>query len=253
MGLEGISVLVTRALEQTGELRRLLESEGASVHVIPTIAIAEPKSWDEVDAAIGRLSQYQWIVFASANAVDRLIGRRPDALKDFKGRLAAVGSQTARRLEERRVRADLVPAEFSAEGLLRAFPHDLQGVRILLPRGEAGNDVLPQGLASRGARLDVVTVYRNEIPESGGSELRALLDTGGIDCITLTSGSSLRNLIRMLDVPHPLKLLTGPAIAVIGPSTRDTARRMGLHVDIEPATSTIPALVNAIRRYFEKQ
>ena len=55
----------------------------------------------------------------------------------------------------------------------------------------------------------------------------------------------------MLDVPDPLALLSQPAIAVIGPVTRRTATQLGLRVDIEPATATIPALVAAIRQHFE--
>jgi len=41
------------------------------------------------------------------------------------------------------------------------------------------------------------------------------------------------------------------AIACIGPVTAQTVEEFGLKVDIMPSAYTIPALVEAIRSYFE--
>ena len=248
MGLDGKTVIVTRSPAQSVEFRNLLEALGAEVISIPTLAIGPPETWKPADRAIEGLADFDWIIFASTNAVDGFLdrfGRLPQA------KIAAVGTQTARRLQERHLKAHLVPEDFRGEGLLKSFPEDLTGIRILLPRAQSGNDLLPDTLRERGARVDIIPVYRNEIPGAGGEELRVLLAAGTIDCITLTSGSTARNLILMLEVPHPVELLSEPAIAVIGPVTRKAVIALGLHVDIEPSTATIPALVNAIDQHFK--
>jgi uroporphyrinogen III methyltransferase/synthase len=248
MGLEGKSILVTRSPDQSLELGSLLEDLGAEIISIPTIAIGPPETWLPADSSIQGLADYEWVIFTSANAVDAFLDRA-GTMPDLK--IAAVGSQTARRLQERDIGVDLVPEDFRAEGLIKSFPENLRGLEILLPRAESGSDLLPDTLRKRGAKVDVVSVYRNQLPTTGGGELRALLEAGSIDCITLTSGSTVRNLIQMLDVPNPLNLLSAPAIAVIGPVTRETAITAGLQVNIEPSTATVAALVNAIDEHFK--
>ncbi len=251
MGLEGKTVLVTRSLSQSRELGSLLEGLGAKVVSIPTIAIGPPETWDPVDYAIKRIADFDWIIFTSANSVDAFLDRAGSLSGSSGLKVAAVGSQTARRLEERELKADLVPEDFRAEGLIKHFPEDLTRTRILLPRAETGTDLLPDTLTGRGAQVDVVAVYRNEMPTTGGDELRALLAAGTIDCITLTSGSTAKNLVRMLATSDNVISLEGPAVAVIGPVTRQAVLQLGLHVDIEPEMATIPALVDAIQHYFE--
>ena len=248
MGLEGKTVLVTRAPAQSQELRMLLGDHGAKAITIPTITIGPPETWDPADASIKHLADFDWIIFTSANAVDAFLDRAGTMPAS---KIAAVGSQTARRLQEREIEVHLVPEDFRAEGLIKSFPDDLSGLEILLPRAQSGNNLLPDILQERGAQVEIVPVYSNEIPSTGGDALRALLETGSIDCVTVTSGSTVRNLIQMLDVQNPLEWLSKPAIAVIGPVTRDTAIALGLRVDIEPTTASIPALVDAICEHYK--
>lgn len=251
MGLEGRTVLVTRARGQNRELRRSLGQLGARVIEIPTIEIAEPRDWQPVDAAIRRIDQYSWIVFTSANAVDAFERRaRGKPLPQ----VAAVGRQTARHAEALGIPVALIPEQYRSEGILDAFPSDMQGVKVLLPRGDIAGTELPGALRSRGADVDTVTVYRTCAPEEGGPELRQFLDNGEIDCITFTSGSTVRNLITMLDEDRmPSARLRNVAIAVIGPVTRESAENAGLDVAVEPGEATIPALVEAICRYFDNR
>jgi uroporphyrinogen III methyltransferase/synthase len=242
--LEGRTILTTRAHGQGEELRQGLEALGAVVVHIPTIEFIPPADWTAAEEAIGRLSSYDWIVLTSANAVDTFIDRA-GTLPGI--RIAAVGQQTARRLGERGVEADLVPEKFRSEALLEQFSSDLTGVRILLPRAEVADETLPETLRSRGATVDVVVVYRTRIPDEGREDLRRLLREDAIDCITLTSGSTVQNLITMLGDQH----VSGTAIAAIGPVTRHAAEQAGLQVDIEPESAAVPDLVEAIRRHFE--
>jgi uroporphyrinogen III methyltransferase/synthase len=236
MDLTGKTIVITRASGQAGELRTQLETVGARVIECPTIQIVPPKSWRPVDEAIKNLNSYQWLLFTSANAIDQFMSRLKGARITIP--IAVVGSATAGRLLDYGLRAARIPKDFRAEGLLEIFPEILVGTRILFPRAEVAREILPDELRRRGATLDVVVVYRTVKAEGGN--LREILESEDVDCVVFTSPSTIPEDIGMIQ-PEV-------AVAVIGPVTREAARLLGLTPTIEPAESTIPALVIAISK-----
>ena len=96
-----------------------------------------------------------------------------------------------------------------------------------------------------GVRVDEVTLYRAAVPEAAPAEALSLLRDGGIDIVTFTSSSTVRNLAALLD--GDVECLRKTVIACIGPITADTARELGLRVDVEAAEHTVPGLVAALR------
>src|SRR5687768_625928 len=66
--LFGRRVLVTRAPEQADELVAALANAGAEAVLCPLVRLAEPEDFAALDAALGRLTDYDAIVFTSANA-----------------------------------------------------------------------------------------------------------------------------------------------------------------------------------------
>jgi len=239
MPLSGKTVLITRAASQSAELRSRLEDLHARVIECPTIHIVPPTSWKPVDDAIRRLSTYNWLLFTSANAVEQFMDRMGDRRPSVP--IAVVGSATGKKLSEWELKPTLVPKDFRAEGLLEAFAENLVGTRILFPRAEVARELLPEELRRRGAVVDVVTVYRTIKAWSG--DIGEILATERVDCIVFTSPST---------IPEDLHTLpTGTALAVIGPVTREAAELLGLKADIVPVESTVPGLVEAIRKYFK--
>jgi len=239
MPLSGKTVLITRAASQSEELRSRLEDLHARVIECPTIHIVPPTSWKPVDDAIRRLSTYNWLLFTSANGVEQFMDRMGDRRPSIP--IAVVGAATGKKLSEWELKPTLVPKDFRAEGLLASFAENLVGTRILFPRAEVARELLPEELRRRGAVVDVVTVYRTVKALSG--DIGEILATERIDCIVFTSPST---------IPEDLHTLpTGTALAAIGPVTREAAQLMGLKPDIVPVESTVPALVEAIRKYFK--
>ena len=137
--LQNRTVVVTRAAEQQGEARRLLESEGARVLDLPALVIGPPDDWGPLDDALEELEDFHWLVVSSANGVQAVeqrlqrrgsgLARRPETLK-----LAAVGRKTAALLEDLGAPADFVPPRFVADSLIEHFPVSGFGLRMLLPR-----------------------------------------------------------------------------------------------------------------------
>src|SRR5262249_45450090 len=97
--LAGLRCLVTRAAHQGDDLSRILEERGAEVISLPLIEITEPSSFAALDSAIEHLSDYDLLIFTSANGVEAffrrfdLKGRDRSALKRL--RICAVGRKTA--------------------------------------------------------------------------------------------------------------------------------------------------------------
>lgn len=254
--LFGRGVVITRPEAQAEGFAKLLRAQGARVILFPVIQIGPPESWAELDGAIDRLEGYRWIIFTSANGVrfffQRLQERGRD-IRDLKGiRIATIGPATAAAVEALRIRVDLVPEEFVSEGVVRAFTgEDLRGCRVLLPRAKEARDVIPEGLVKMGATVDVATTYRTVRSDREAAELLSLLAEGRVDVVTFTSPSTVAHFLGIMgpDFHLPPKV----RIACIGPVTEAAARKAGLPVDILQERYTIPALVDTIAAYFEKE
>ncbi len=252
--LFGRRILVTRAREQASALADRLEAAGAEVVEFPSIQIEPPETWASLDAAIARLREYQWAIFTSANGVhffwDRLQHAGRDVRDLFGIAVCAIGPATAAALQERGIRADLVPGEFTAEGLLDAIGHErVRGERILLARAAEAREVLPEELRRRGAVVDVVAAYRTVRNTANADELRGMLRDGKIQAVTFTSSSTVRYFLELVG-DDATELLRGVVVASIGPITAETAARQGIPSHVVPDSYTIPALVDALVRHF---
>jgi uroporphyrinogen III methyltransferase/synthase len=251
--LAGRRVLVTRPRAQAGELVDMLEAAGATAILAPTIRIAAPADPAPLHQAASNVTQFDWIVFASVNAVDALL----DATAAAGGRalpaVAAVGRKTADHLQARGVKVAVVPDEFTAEALVGALTShaSLHGTRVLLPKSEIGRTSIAEGLRIAGATVTEVTAYRPVVEVAVGDtpDVRRLLENRQIDAVTFTSGSAAVNFVQIHGA-DAVDLLRRTVVAVIGPVTADTARELGIEVRVQPATYTTAAMVEALAEYF---
>ncbi len=256
--LFGRRVLVTRTREQAGALAELLAQEGAEVVECPAIALAPPARPEKLDRALERLASYDWVVFTSVNGVERFFARLDETGRDVRAlhraRIAAIGPETARALARRHLRADLVPDEFRAEGLVAALPpEEVRGKRFLLPRAAGARAVLPDSLRAAGAEVDEVETYRSVMPEESVARLAAVLEERPPDVLTFTSSSTVTHFLALLNRALPgtgRTRIANARVACIGPITAATAREHGLRVDVVPSEYTVPALAAAVGRAF---
>lgn len=257
--LFGKRILVTRTREQASELVVGLEDKGADCVEFATIAIEKPDSWDALDNELKRIDSYRWLLFTSINAIkyffNRLFEKGMDA-RDLKGpRIGVVGTTTAKILESYGIAADLVPEEFTGEGLANSLvAKGVEGQKILVPRALKAREVLPEKLREAGAEVNIVPVYQNIRPEGQTELLREEFEEKKIDVVTFTSSSTVTNFLHMLhakDDDELHRLLAGVKVAVIGPITAKTASKNGLEVSIQPDVYTIPALVDSIMDYYK--
>ncbi|HTV53344.1 MAG TPA: uroporphyrinogen-III C-methyltransferase [Terriglobia bacterium] len=252
--LFGKRIVITRPREQAEPLREALAERGALPIEMPMIEIRDPDSWGPLDDAIRRLEQFDYLLVTSVNGARKFLARLAASgrdVRDLKGiEIGAIGPATAAELARSGLRADFVPAEYRAEGLVEILSErELQGKSFLIPRARVARDLVPRALRERGARVEVIEAYRTEMPSLQPEEVHGRL-TPIPDVITFTSSSTATNFSELHLSPELRQKLAQAKIASIGPVTSETLRRLGMATDIEAKESTAPALISAIESYF---
>jgi uroporphyrinogen-III synthase len=248
-------ILVTRQHEQAGEMIREIELRGGTAVVVPMIITGPPRAWAECDAAIDRLGTYDALVFTSVNAVESFVGRTrmlgiPPALL-ARARSVAVGEATASALAGNGLPVVLVPEKFAGASLASALGDSLAGKRVLIPRGNIARETLPEALREGGAIVETVTVYVTSGPEGidRGRFVHRVL-SGEFDVVTFASPSAAVNFGTLFQAEELSAVHNNARIAVIGPSTADAVKALGLPVDIIARESTARGLVLCIDEYY---
>ena len=248
MPLRGKRILVTRAQAQAHDLEARLRALGAVPLAFPTIHITPPRDgYAALDTALRELATFDWVVFTSVNGVDHVWQRL--AVLGLDGhvfaplQLAAIGPATAAELAARGLQSAVVPKRFVAEALLEVIPNPT-GKRFLLPRAALARDTLRTGLQHAGAQVVEVPAYDTILPEPSSETLAEL--EAGVDVLTFTASSTVRNFVTQLGQVRARSLAEQAQVAVIGPVTAETARNLGLHVDVVASEYTIGGLVTAL-------
>ena len=266
--LWGQRILVTRSRTQASRLVELLADLGAEPIELPSIAIAPLDDYADLDAALTDAALAntafadtapladdtpgRWIIFASVNAVqyvwERLRTLGMDARCFAGATVAAIGPATARALRERGIEPDFIPQRSVSESVVAELSHrDWAGIPVLLPGSAIGRDALAAGLAELGATVRRIPAYQNIRPADASAKARAILQAG-IDVVTFTSSSTVRNLLDILgDDRH---LLDDCRIACIGPITAAAAADAGLPVDLIAAEYNVEGLATALADYY---
>ncbi len=253
--LYGWKVLVPRTKEQAGAMSSRLRVWGAIPCEVPTIAVEPPRTPAQMERAIKGLvtGRYEWVIFTSTNAVKAVWEKFAEFGLDaraFAGvKIACIGDATAKAVEAFGVKPEMLPSgEQSSEGLLADFPpYDsvLDPIdRVLLPRADIATETLAAGLIERGWEVDDVTAYRTVRAAPPAAEIRDSIKSGGFDAVLFTSSSTVRNLVGIAGKPHARTV-----VACIGPKTAETARELGLRVDVQPETANVPSLVEALAEF----
>lgn len=251
--LEGRRIVITRAAEQSGNLRTRLEELGAEVASLPLVRFLESKDTGDLDRAIRSLDKFDWIIFTSANAVTfflgrcRAVGYRPHTERT---RIAAVGPATRLALEKQSLQASLVPEEFSGAGLVAELSGVVSGKRVLLPRSDRASEELPSALCKAGAKVTEVIAYVTAGPEAFDRSVIDAIRGGQVDAVAFFSPSAFREFQKLMGADLPVKYDSRVAFAAVGPVTAGAIREAGLPVAIEADEATTGSLVAGLERHF---
>ncbi len=227
--LAGKRIVITRPDADAARLATRLRMLGATPIVAPAIRI-EFTDPPELDAALGTLDAFDWIVFTSKNGVAAVM-RRTDSIAGPK--VAAIGPATATALVENGVEPDIIPEVYISEGIVDALG-DVRGAKILLPRADIARRALADELRNRGAQVHEIAAYHTRTVGKNPPDLEAA------DAVTFTSSSTVLGFLETGSVPARAKVIC------IGPITAATARAHGLRVDGVADEYTEDGLVRAL-------
>ncbi len=247
-------IVVTRARAQAARLASRIEDLGGEVIELPTIEIEAARDIGALDAALARIESYQWLFFTSVNGVEPFLSRLAHVGKSVaqlaRLEVAAIGAETAKRLEVAGIRVSLVPTRYQAEGLLESLSADqIKGKKVLIPRAAKARDLLPETLRRWGAEVDVVEAYRTVVPVVDTSGIQERLKSGDVAIVTFTSSSTVSNFVQLFAGASLPAIVGDTAIACIGPITAKTVEDCGGKVAIMAREFTIDGLVEAIVEY----
>lgn len=247
--LFGQKIIVTRPADQAKSMIEHIMSLGGEPILMPSIKTAPADNPTPLLNAIGRISEFDVVIFTSGNGVVEFFRYLHESGADARAlagrRIAAIGPQTADQLGKLGIRADIIPGKFTTEGVVDALMDDggLQGARVLCPRSNIAPPDLIEQLSETGAIVEEVKAYTVR-PAANPELVTEILRNGGIDWLTFTSSSTAEYFFESID---PLIISESRArIASIGPRTSKSLESLGLHVDVEANEHTSFGLICGI-------
>jgi uroporphyrinogen-III synthase len=227
--LSGRRVLLTRPHAESTLLAARIRGAGGCALVFPTLEI-QPVTLSRASAnALAALPQQRLAVFVSTNAVRyglpliRARGGWPPTLA-----AAAVGSATARLLQEEGVAPVWVPGTGGDSEALLALPalQQVSGWGVVVFRGAGGRELLADTLRTRGAQVSYVECYRRAMPRSDPAPVREALRGDRLDALVAASAEGVRNLLEMVG-PEWQQALRQVALVVTHPQVAEAAAALG--------------------------
>ena len=229
--LAGRKILVTRPAEKDSVLAGKLRELGAEVLEIPAIRIIPSEDTTRLDESLGRIGEYDWIVFTSPRGVkiffDHALEKGVDA-RSMTGRFAAIGAGTAKALRGCGIIADLVPDVYDGAHLGKALATlCAKGAHVLIPRSSIGGKELIRELeAVTDIRIDDVPIYDTVAAEGSILDVKGKFEKGEIDCAAFTSASAVRAFVQQAEGLD----MSGVTAACIGRQTAAEAEAAGMKI-----------------------
>jgi uroporphyrinogen-III synthase len=249
--LEGKVIAVTRPLERAQVAVDIITGEGGVALLAPTLELVMTHT-ESLMELCQRGKELDWIIFTSPASLQSLFQYCPDFKYDLNPncRIAVIGPRTQRALEEYGLKAEFVPEDYTAEGLLKVMaPLNLEGKFIGIPRTFSARDVLPAGLRKMGAQVLLAEAYKSTLPQ----DLKPVQDlienifNDEVDAVTFTSPLTVHNLFEIAAEKKKELLNTLKSkeiiLVAIGPITGQAIQEYDLSY-IAPSKYTVEAMLN---------
>lgn len=165
-------LVITRPRAQAAAWLQVLNAQGVAAAALPLIEIAPLPDLSPLRVAGQALSDWQFVMFVSANAVEQFVAAQaPGWHWPAATRAGATGPGTVQALRRAGVSAELIDApgdealRWDSEALWqRIGPRAWAGRRVLVVRGEEGRDWLAEQWRAQGAELQFLAAYRRGAP-----------------------------------------------------------------------------------------
>ena len=235
-------VAITRPADRSKAACKIVEELGGQYVLAPTLDL-KPVNSESLKNLIANKDLLDWIVFTSPTTITSLNLFYPDFLKNLDCKVAVIGNKTGKIASEQGVKVDLIPDDFTAEGLLEEFEkRNITNQTIGIPRTASARPVLPEGLEKLNNKVILAEAYKSLFPmdENKISDLIAKIENNEIDAITFTSPLTVTNFFKISKNKEKLAdLLSNNLLTVcIGPITGKILDQYNINY-IYPDTYTV--------------
>lgn len=249
-------VAITRPKDRVKKACEIVEKLGGSAILAPTLDL-EPVNNESLKYLVSKKDELDWIIFTSPTTIVSLNKFYPDFIKNLNCKLAVIGNKTGKLAEKNGLAVDLMPEDFTAEGLIEEFKkREITGKTIGIPRTASARPILPEELEKLGNEVILAEAYKSLFPmdEASVKELIEKIENKEIDAITFTSPLTVENFFEIADDKEKLaKLLNDNLLTVcIGPITAKVLEKYDIAY-IYPDTYTVPDMMELLFKTWREE
>ncbi|MCG3421077.1 uroporphyrinogen-III synthase [Oceanobacillus jordanicus] len=244
------NILVTRGAEQANLFADKITQFGGNPVVVPLLEIV-CKETDSTWEVLRNLSQYDWILFTSANGVDCFfeLRKKLENSSSISAKIATVGEKTSSALKRYGYEETFTPETYDANTMasdfLKRFP--VPG-KLLLIRGNRSRKVLPEKFRQAGLDFDMLEVYDTHFSYERKPQLIEAVSKNNLDYVSFTSPSTVEAFCEMVEnIPDII-----PCVC-IGSTTSQRARELGFQYILTPTKFTIDGMIQSISDHISKK
>lgn len=249
-------VAITRPKDRAKKACEIVEKLGGKAVLAPTLDL-KPVNTESLKELVSRKDELDWIVFTSPTTIVSLNMFYPDFIKNLDCNLAVIGNKTGKLAQKHGMTVDLMPEDFTAEGLIEEFSkRGITDKTIGIPRTASARPILPEGLEKLGNKVILAEAYKSLFPmdEQKIKELISKIKNNEIDAITFTSPLTVENFFEVSDDKDELsEILNDNLLTVcIGPITARVLKKYNV-AHIYPETYTVPDMMELLFEKFRNE
>ena len=242
-------VAITRPKDRAKKACEIVEKLGGEAILAPTLDL-KPVNTQSLKNLVANKDELDWIVFTSPTTIVSLNKFYPDFLESLECKIAVIGNKTGKLVEKQGLTVDLMPDEFTAEGLSEEFKKNgITDKTIGIPRTASARPVLPEELEKLGNTVILAEAYKSLFPmdEKAVEELIQKIENKEIDAITFTSPLTVENFFTIADDKQKIAELLNENLLVvsIGPITARVLDKYEVK-NIYPDTYTVPDMMELL-------
>lgn len=231
-------IVITRPIERSKFAVDIVKEFGGVPLVVPTLQLKFTNT-PTLRKLLKQLKELDWLIFTSPASLESIFNFCPDLKEHLNPqcKVAVIGPKTKHIAESKGLTTEIMPSEYTAEGLLDSLlEYNLEDKIIGIPSTLAARDVLPKELIKRGAHVLVAEAYKSIVPDKTDliEDLIKKILNKKIAAITFTSPLTVNNLFNLVGKEHKanfIKILSRKEVlvAAIGPITGKTLEGYGIN------------------------
>lgn len=239
-------VAITRPQDRAEEACNIVRELGGEPFLAPTLDL-QPINSDSLKELVEKQNELDWIIFTSPTTLVSLDKFYPDFLKTLSCKVAVIGNKTGKVAMDYGLNVDLIPDDFTAEGLVEEFEKlDIRNQVIGVPRTLSARPTLVNGLENLNNEVIVAEAYKSLFPMNDRKvkELVSKIENGEIDAITFTSPLTVENFVKIAN-GNIRDLLSNTLTVAIGPVTGRVLEKYKVDY-IYPMTYTVKSMMEVL-------